>query len=226
MPQVGGCEVAGPCGRSGPTSCLDRGAPLGATGWWRRGEAGQPAFHLGHNVSVGPPAGLLVAPVGIAGSSRVREGRPSLGGQVWVQRVTWRSARGARAVGPRPGSSGMCPLGDLFSGFLPAPIGAICRPWRPCFRLPAAGKRPGSAGSPSWMERLPPALEEGTTGGEATPPEGGVLDPGGLLLLDFIGLSTGLTRGEHSRSADPTTARFPNPATEECMVAQAQQTLR
>ena len=133
VPQVGGCQV-GDRVEIGANSCLDRGS----TGRTVVGEGAKiyNLVHLGHNVSVGPLA-LLVAQVGIAGSSTVGKGAV-LGGQVGVSGHL-EIGDGAR-LGAQAGVIGDVPPGETVSGYPARPHRSYLQAMAALFRLPAQEK--------------------------------------------------------------------------------------
>lgn len=133
VPQVGGCEV-GDRVEIGANSCLDRGS-IGRT-VVGEGAKIDNLVHLGHNVSVGPLA-LLVAQVGIAGSSRVGKGAV-LGGQVGVSGHL-EIGEGAR-LGAQAGVIGDVPAGETVSGYPARPHRSYLQAMAALFRLPGQEK--------------------------------------------------------------------------------------
>lgn len=118
----------------GANSCLDRGS-IGRT-VVGEGVKIDNLVHLGHNVSVGPLA-LLVAQVGVAGSSRVGKGAV-LGGQVGVSGHL-EIGEGAR-VGAQAGVIGDVPAGETVSGYPARPHRSYLQAMAALFRLPAQEK--------------------------------------------------------------------------------------
>ncbi len=133
VPQVGGCQV-GDRVEIGANSCLDRGS-IGRT-VVGDGAKLDNLVHLGHNVSVGPLA-LLVAQVGIAGSTRVGKGAV-LGGQVGVSGHL-EIGDGAR-LGAQAGVIGDVPPGETVSGYPARPHRSYLQAMAALFRLPAQEK--------------------------------------------------------------------------------------
>lgn len=133
VPQVGGCVVEDRV-EIGANSCLDRGS-IGRT-VVGEGAKIDNLVHLGHNVSVGPLA-LLVAQVGIAGSSRVGKGAV-LGGQVGVSGHL-EIGDGAR-LGAQAGVIGDVPAGETVSGYPARPHRSYLQAMAALFRLPAQEK--------------------------------------------------------------------------------------
>jgi len=128
--QVGGCIVEDRV-EVGANSCVDRGS-IGRT---TVGEGAKldNLVHVGHNVHIGPLA-LLVAQVGIAGSSQVGRGAV-LGGQVGVSGHL-EIGEGAR-VGAQAGVIGDVPAGETVSGYPARPHRSYLQAMATLFRLPA-----------------------------------------------------------------------------------------
>jgi UDP-3-O-[3-hydroxymyristoyl] glucosamine N-acyltransferase len=127
VPQVGGC-IIGDDVEIGANSTVDRGS-IGDT-VVGTGAKIDNLVHLGHNVRVGAHA-ILIAQVGVAGSSKVGDGA-ILGGQAGVSGHVEIGA-GAR-VGAQAGVTGNVPPGVTVSGY-PA------RPHREALRAQAAAMK-------------------------------------------------------------------------------------
>lgn len=128
VPQVGGCLLEDDV-EVGANSCIDRGS-IGRT-VIGAGTKLDNLVHVGHNVRVGPRA-LLVAQVGIAGSSRIGEGAV-LGGQVGVSGHLEVGA-GAR-LGAQAGVIGDVPPGETVSGYPARPHREYLQAMATLFRL-------------------------------------------------------------------------------------------
>lgn len=127
--QVGGCAVEDRV-EIGANSCIDRGS-IGRT-TVGEGSKLDNLVHVGHNVRIGPLA-LLVAQVGVAGSSRVGKGAV-LGGQVGVSGHL-EIGEGAR-VGAQAGVIGDVPPGETVSGYPARPHRSYLQAMATLFRLP------------------------------------------------------------------------------------------
>lgn len=134
VPQVGGC-VIGADVEIGANATIDRGS-VGDT------EIGDGVkidnlVHVGHNVRIGPHA-IIVAQVGIAGSSRIGEyavlgGQAGLAGHIQI---------GARAqIAGQAGVFGDVPAGETYSGYPARPHRESLRAQAALFRLPDVLKR-------------------------------------------------------------------------------------
>lgn len=134
VPQVGGCAI-GDDVEIGANSCIDRGS-IGRT------EVGQGTkldnlVHLGHNVRVGSKA-LLVAQVGVAGSTSIGDGAV-LGGQAGLTGHLEIEA-GAK-IAAQAGVIGDVRAGEPVMGFPARPRSEYLRGMSNVFRLPELVKR-------------------------------------------------------------------------------------
>lgn len=129
VPQVGGCVLEDDV-EVGANACIDRGS-IGRT-VIGAGSKLDNLVHVGHNVRIGPRV-LLVAQVGIAGSSRVGEGAV-LGGQVGVSGHLEIGA-GAR-LGAQAGVIGDVAPGETVSGYPARPHREYLQAMAALFRLP------------------------------------------------------------------------------------------
>jgi UDP-3-O-[3-hydroxymyristoyl] glucosamine N-acyltransferase len=134
VPQVGGCRI-GDDVEIGANTAIDRGS-IGDT-VVGAGSKLDNLVHLGHNVRVGRHA-ILVAQVGVAGSSSVGDGAV-LGGQVGISGHLSVGA-GAR-VGAQAGVIGDIPPGETVSGYPARPHREALRAQAALFRLPAMIRR-------------------------------------------------------------------------------------
>ncbi|MBI4540588.1 MAG: UDP-3-O-(3-hydroxymyristoyl)glucosamine N-acyltransferase, partial [Gemmatimonadetes bacterium] len=129
IPQVGRCVVHDDV-EIGANACVDRGS-IGSTDIGA-GTKIDNLVHIGHNVSVGSRA-LLVAQVGIAGSSTIGDGA-ILGGQAGI---SGHLAVGAGArVGAQAGVIGDVEPGSTVSGYPARPHREAMRALGWMFRLP------------------------------------------------------------------------------------------
>jgi UDP-3-O-[3-hydroxymyristoyl] glucosamine N-acyltransferase len=129
VPQVGSCTI-GDDVEIGANSCIDRGS-IGRT------EVGAGTkldnlVHLGHNVRVGSKA-IVVAQVGVAGSTRIGDGA-MLGGQAGLVGHL-EIAPGAR-IGAQAGVIGDVSAGEPVVGFPARPRGQYLRGMTQMFKLP------------------------------------------------------------------------------------------
>lgn len=129
VPQVGACIVEDDV-EIGANVCIDRGS-IGRT-VIGAGSKLDNLVHVGHNVRIGPRV-LLVAQVGIAGSSRVGEGA-ILGGQVGVSGHL-EIGPGAR-LGAQAGVIGDVAPGETVSGYPARPHREYLQAMAALFRLP------------------------------------------------------------------------------------------
>jgi UDP-3-O-[3-hydroxymyristoyl] glucosamine N-acyltransferase len=154
MPQVGGC-ILGDDVEVGANSTIDRGS-FGDTVVGDRTKIDN-LVQIGHNVEIGSDC-LIVAQVGIAGSSKIGNG-VILAGQVGVpDHVT--VGDGAR-VGAQAGILRSVPAGSTYLGSPALPAATTMRVFATLPRLPDILKRLRS------LERLVAARE--TTGAEPSP---------------------------------------------------------
>lgn len=134
VPQVGGC-VIGDDVEIGANVTIDRGS-IGAT-TVGAGSKLDNLVHLGHNVQVGEHT-LIVAQVGVSGSTRVGRGvvlagQAGVGGHLSI-------GDGAR-VGAQAGVTADVPAGETVSGYPARPHREALRAQAALFRLPALLKR-------------------------------------------------------------------------------------
>lgn len=134
IPQIGGCEI-GDDVEVGANTTIDRGG-IGATSVGN-GTKIDNLVMLGHNVRVGRSV-LLVAQVGISGSTTVEDGA-ILGGQAGVGgHLT--IGRGAR-VGGKAGVTGDVAAGETVSGYPARPHREAMKAQAALFRLPGMFKK-------------------------------------------------------------------------------------
>ncbi|MDH3734096.1 MAG: UDP-3-O-(3-hydroxymyristoyl)glucosamine N-acyltransferase [Gemmatimonadota bacterium] len=131
IPQVGRC-VIGDDVDIGANSTIDRGA-LGDTAIGDRTKLDN-LVHVGHNVRIGSDC-MVVAQVGIAGSSTVGDGA-SLAGQAGISGHCSIGA-GARIAG-QAGVIGDVPAGATYSGYPARPHRSALRASAAFFKLPEA----------------------------------------------------------------------------------------
>lgn len=134
VPQVGGC-VLGDDVDVGANTTIDRGS-IGDT-LIGRGAKLDNLIQIGHNVRIGERA-ILIAQVGVAGSSVVGEGAV-LAGQVGVAGHLDIGA-GAR-VGAQGGVIGDVPAGETYSGYPARPHREALRAQAAFFKLPDTLRR-------------------------------------------------------------------------------------
>lgn len=129
VPQVGGCRIGDEV-EIGANSTVDRGS-IGDT-VVGRGSKVDNLVHVGHNARIGEHV-LIVAQVGISGSTRVGDGAV-LGGQAGIGGHLTIGA-GAR-VGAQAGVMGDVPAGASVSGYPARPHAEAMRAQGALFRLP------------------------------------------------------------------------------------------
>jgi UDP-3-O-[3-hydroxymyristoyl] glucosamine N-acyltransferase len=134
LPQVGGCVIEDDV-EVGCNVTIDRGS-IGDT-VVGQGTKLDNLVQLGHNVQVGRHS-LLIAQVGISGSTRLGDG-VVLGGQAGVAGHLEIGA-GAR-IGAQAGVTGDVPAGDTYSGYPARPHREALRAQGALFRLPELLKR-------------------------------------------------------------------------------------
>jgi UDP-3-O-[3-hydroxymyristoyl] glucosamine N-acyltransferase len=134
VPQVGGCVIEDDV-EVGNNVTIDRGS-IGDT-VVGAGTKIDSLVHLGHNVRIGRHA-LLIAQVGIAGSTHVGDGAV-LGGQAGIGGHLEIGA-GAR-IGAQGGVTADVPAGESYSGYPARPHREALRAQGALFRLPELMKR-------------------------------------------------------------------------------------
>jgi UDP-3-O-[3-hydroxymyristoyl] glucosamine N-acyltransferase len=150
VPQVGACVVEDDV-EIGANCCIDRGS-IGRT-VIGRGTKIDNLVHLAHNVTVGPNS-ILVAQVGVAGSTRLGSG-VVLGGQVGIAGHV-EIGDGAR-LGAQAGVISDVPAGETWFGYPARRHADYMRSMAQFFRLPDMARR---------LKRLEARGETGSSSGD------------------------------------------------------------